>query len=302
MTVLYIFAADAELGNLPAEKSLAGVGVFNPTEQEDSSNIVARLMSELKGKSEYPIAAPSMAATGEGLPSLPKRCVKKILAGEFIDFAELPPAKGKVKSIPHAMEGQIVVIQAADLAESRKLIPDLATWIQCFSIYAAVIITKEPERAKNLLAYMSLIAKCSLKYKWRSWVVYDLNFRQDAAEVGQKDWSKVEPSTYTQCFTGAAISQESWCRRCHSIDHASDACPIKPTGMQRKREGQPLGAAFAPKKRPAPHSNPQVCRKYNTYDGDCRYGANCMLQHKCESCGEQGHPAPRCPKGKKENM
>ena len=84
--------------------------------------------------------------------------------------------------------------------ESRKLIPDLATWIQCFSIYAAVITTKEPERAKNLLAYMSLIAKCSLKYKWPSWVVYDLNFRQDAAETGLKNWSKVEPSTYMQCF------------------------------------------------------------------------------------------------------
>ena len=161
--------------------------MFNPAEQEDSSNIVARLMSELKGKSEYQITAPSMAAMGEGLLSLPKRCVENILAGEFIDFAELPPAKGKVKSIPHAMEGQIVVIQAADLAQSRKLISDLATWIQCFSIYAAVIITKEPEWTKNLLAYMSLIAKCSLKYKWSSWVVYDLNFQQDAAEVGQKD-------------------------------------------------------------------------------------------------------------------
>lgn len=87
-------------------------------------------------------------------------------------------------SIPQAVEGQIVVIQAADLMESRKLIPDLATWIQCFSIYTAVITTKEPERVKNLLAYTLLIAKCSLKYKWPSWVVYDLNFRQDAAEVG----------------------------------------------------------------------------------------------------------------------
>ena len=193
------------MGNIPSEQLLAGVKQFNPTEQDESSKLMAQLMSGLKEKSEGPKITPSMVTTGEGLPSLPKKCVEKILAGEFIDFAELPPAKGKVKSIPHAMEGQIVVIQAADLMESRKLIPDLATWIQCFSIYAAVIITKEPERARNLLAYMSLIAKCSLKYKWPSWVVYDLNFRQDAAEVGLKDWSKVEPSTYTQCFTGAAI-------------------------------------------------------------------------------------------------
>ena len=151
---------------------------------------------------------------------------------------------------------QIVVVQAADLLETKKLIPDLATWVQCFSLYAAVVVSKEPERAKNLLAYMSLIAKCSMKYRWPSWAVYDLNFRQEAAETGLKDWSKVDPSTYTQCFTGATINQENWCRRCHSID---DSCPIKSAGVTRKREAVPA-AAPAPKKRPPPHSNAQTSR------------------------------------------
>ena len=44
---------------------------------------------------------------------------------------------------------------------NRKLIPDLASWTQCFGVYAMVIISKEPERAKHLFVYMSLIAKCS---------------------------------------------------------------------------------------------------------------------------------------------
>ena len=109
----------------------------------------------------------------------------------------------------------------------------------------------------------------------------------------------MEPSTYTQCFTGAAISQDNWRRRCHSIDHATDACPIKPMSMPRKREGQQLAPIPPLKKRLAPHSNPQTCRKYNTYDGDCRYGANCMFQHKCESCGDHGHPVTKCPKVKR---
>ena len=85
-------------------------------------------------------------ATGEGLPSLPKKYVEKILAGEYIDFAKLPPAKGKVKSIPNTVEDQIVVVQAVDLLETRKLIPDLATWVQGFGIYAAVITSKDPTR------------------------------------------------------------------------------------------------------------------------------------------------------------
>lgn len=54
------------------------------------------------------------------------------------------------------------------------------------NLYAAVI-SKEPERAKNLLTYMSLIAMCSLKFERTSWAVYDLNFLQDAADSGLKD-------------------------------------------------------------------------------------------------------------------
>ena len=116
------YISHAELGDLPLEQLLAEVGRLNPTKQGDSSKLVAQLMSELKGKSEGLKITSSMVATGECLPSLPKKCVEKILAREFIDFAELLPAKGKVKLIPHIVEGQIVLIQVADMMESRKLI------------------------------------------------------------------------------------------------------------------------------------------------------------------------------------
>ena len=121
-------------------------------------------ISHLKSHPDGQKASTAMVPTGDGLPALSKKCIEKILAGEFVDLADLPPARGKVKAIPSASEGQIVVVQAADLMEHRKLIPDLATWVQCFNIYAAVIISKELERARNLLAYMLLIAKCSPKF------------------------------------------------------------------------------------------------------------------------------------------
>ena len=114
----------------------------------------------------------STVATGEGLPALSKRMVEKIVAGEYVEFAELPPAKGKSKGLPQALEGQVVIVQAAELASSRRLIPDLATWSQCFNLFAAVVVKQQPERAKSLFAYSSLIARCSSKYRWPSWVVY----------------------------------------------------------------------------------------------------------------------------------
>ena len=71
------------------------------------------------------------------------------------------------------------------------------------------------------MAYQSLIAKVSAKFKWPSWVVYDQNFRQDAVGNPQLAWAKVDSSTYAQCFTSQAISQENWCEKCQSLDHTS---------------------------------------------------------------------------------
>lgn len=53
--------------------------------------------------------------------------------------------------------------------------------------------------------------------------VYDPNYRQEAADSGLKDWSKVDPSTYTQCFTDAAIRSKKWCKAGQSIDHTTSA-------------------------------------------------------------------------------
>ena len=43
-----------------------------------------------------------------------------------------------------------MLLQAADYVQSKKHIPDLATWAQCFTIYLAVLVTmstqKEPRR------------------------------------------------------------------------------------------------------------------------------------------------------------
>jgi len=54
---------------------------------------------------------------------LPKKLVLRMQAREYIDFTELPPAKGKARPVPQAAEGQVVVVQAADLMQARKITP-----------------------------------------------------------------------------------------------------------------------------------------------------------------------------------
>ncbi len=108
---------------------------------EDSTSKIAETLALLERAGGEPSKAEesrgSEATTvqlGTGLPALPKKVLEKMLKDEYVDFNELQPAKGKGRTVPQALEGQVIVVQAADLMANRKIIPDLATWTQCFGI------------------------------------------------------------------------------------------------------------------------------------------------------------------------
>ena len=174
---VYIHAG-IQLGNLPGEEALKGMLESDGSRQPDGTELgkaVATILSQL-GDISPPLkpatsGIPKLIPTGPGLASLYKKLVDRIASGQYVDFSELPPAKGRTRSLPNAEEGQdghIVIIRAEDLASAKKMIPDLAKWLQCFCIYAAVIIEQEPNHTKSLLAYAMIIAKASIKYSWPS--------------------------------------------------------------------------------------------------------------------------------------
>ncbi len=70
-----------------------------------------------------------------GLPALKKPVVQNILEGQFIDFTELSPAKGRTKAVTVELEGQVLYIplQASDLIKAKHMTPDLGTWLQCYA-------------------------------------------------------------------------------------------------------------------------------------------------------------------------
>ena len=124
----------------------------------------------------------SQHMVGHGLPPVSKKLADQIHAGEFIDLDELPPAKGKVRPIQHP-EGGVLLVSAHDLLQQKRLIPDLATWVQ-----TAIVCSQSPERITDLLGYMCQIVRASHCFKWPSWVIYDQNFRQEAAERNHADF------------------------------------------------------------------------------------------------------------------
>ena len=109
-----------------------------------------KLVKAGEGSADY-----TLVQLGPGLPALSKKLGGKIEAGEYANFNDLPPAKGKGRLLSQALEGQIVVVQATDLAQSRWHIPYLATWVQCFGLYAAVVARQKLEKMNELLAYQA---------------------------------------------------------------------------------------------------------------------------------------------------
>ena len=70
----------------------------------------------------------SEVALGHGILSLPKRMVEKMPAWEYIDLAELPPARAHVSKESLNATPNVLLIQSLESARSHRcLIPDITT-------------------------------------------------------------------------------------------------------------------------------------------------------------------------------
>ena len=88
-----------------------------PTEQ-DAATILRQL-----GNLAAPVCPQKTAAklitVAAGLLALPKKVVDQIQTGQYIDFSELPPAKGRTRPLPSQEEGHVIVVRAEDLSGSH---------------------------------------------------------------------------------------------------------------------------------------------------------------------------------------
>ena len=75
----------------PATLAASGVRVTDAAEGGTLGDVADKLARAGEGSADQ---AP-LVQLGPGLPALPKKLVGKIEAEEYVDFNELPPAKGK---------------------------------------------------------------------------------------------------------------------------------------------------------------------------------------------------------------
>ena len=178
-----------------------------PTPRESQLNSLVKVLETANSTGAISEGPPSRSISFErALASLSKKLVEQIRANQYVDFAELPPARGQAKSVSQLLagEGQVVLLQSVDLAKPKKVIPSFAIWSQCFLLYLAALSPSQG-RLRNLMAYQLSIARCSVKYKWPAWVVYDQNFCSEVANQPDCLWAISDPDLYGQAFTNKLV-------------------------------------------------------------------------------------------------
>ena len=233
---------------------------------------------------------------GEGLLPVPAKLAKKITRWEFVEMAELLP---EFWSTPSPKEPSSSSTMRQSASRRRRVVTDIATWIQCFATYTSMMSTTHPKAVPELLAYLIFILCASQDFGGVAWVTYDAAFRRQAFITGNQQWSKVNPSLYSICFSGVARTGVR-CELCLSLSHPTRECILvcdpDPDVASRLKTLESAVLAFTSKVPPryaaqsGGYKSPDICRNWNA--GRCRLPQYRYI-HACRVCGGP-NPAFAC--------
>ena len=228
-----------------------------------------------------PSPAPGLHSKGPYNPAalLPSKLAKKILDLDFVEMSEITLDDPPTPSPGHPP------------LPARPPIHNISVWVEKFSLMAALIATRFPEKAPELFAYQASIVRAERNFDDRRWVTYDRCYRREALSTKNLDWSVPNLRLYNEAFTGHARAIPR-CSFCLQEDHTSQACPRNPSrlwlGWYREPDShfqRPSGSRT---------QSLECCRRYN--EGKCRQTSHtCRYAHRCLECGNP-HPRLHCPR------
>jgi len=109
------------------------------------------------------------------LTPVPVKLVQRIQDGLFVEMGELSP--DRLDSPDHLVNDQPAISQT--LLEVTNIIK----WVQCLSVFTAVIHHSQPEHTTDLLRYQNFIVQTSLLCQEGRHVLYDGRFRLKASAL-----------------------------------------------------------------------------------------------------------------------
>ena len=231
----------------------------------------------------------------ETLPVVPAKLVRKILKGDFVDMAELlkdniEAERRRCLSEAEGRQGHI------GQTLSRREVPDLMSWLQCFSMYASVICSKYPEKARELWAYQATIISEFRRCGGGGWRLYDSAFRQHISSLESTDFSRINQGLYSTTFL-AYGGKGQFCQSCMSSDHTHDECALHPKRsvpviqITESARGAVKEDSRLPRGQERKRLARGACFAWN--DGRCTTPL-CRFSHVCSRCLSPDHKRPAC--------
>ena len=212
----------------------------------------------------------------KGIPPIPAKVVERIQKWEFVDLASLL-SNDQIPDDVLAMvpSGQLLLVPPSDRQPKRKrTISDIHSWVQAFSIYAAVLSAADSTSKKEtvgLFAHMVTVLQLAKDLGGNQWMQYDKVYREWATAKEIKVWGELNLSIFGRCLA----SQHRY----------------QPPTVEKKvsRPGET---------RSTPYSRSQGCHLWN-FEGKCTR-SQCRFLHSCYFCGGN-HRADNCPSSPGQN-
>ena len=223
---------------------------------------------------------------GEALPVIPAKLVKKILKGEFVDMADLLKDNLEAERRRYSQENGNNRSSFAQPPCYKREVPDMLSWLKCFSLYAAAITSKYPHKARELWAYQALMVSEQRRCGGRGWLLYDSGFRQQITSLEATDFSKINQSLYSTTFL-AYGGRGQFCPHCLSSDHGQEECALHPQRavpvVRFKESGASLRDEWRLKPGELRRKRPRKGACFAWNDGRCTT-QNCPFEHVCSKC------------------
>ena len=257
-----------------------GLPLFSP--EQAAANGLGLLAAAAAAKDETALASSLLSKPGPFNPaaSLAPKVLKRILDLDFVEMFEV------------TVDDMSPQVPGRPPPPARLLITDISQWIKRYSLMAAVLCSKFPDKAGELFAYQASIVRAERNYKGKRWVAYDRQYRREALTRKDLNWSITDPHLYNEAFTGRARSIAR-CSYCLQDDHSAAQCPRNPNRPifgwfpdPSLWPAQPMGAG------PHTPTRSEICRRFN--EGRCRF-ARCRYHHQCSGCGGD-HAWVSCPR------
>ena len=204
---------------------------------------------------------------------------RKIENGEYVDLDKLLPKDSAFAGrTVQTNETKLEWVQSEGstylvLAKSVSKINCFRRWEQAFRMYVTLYCTKNPERAREIWQYISVINTAAMSYNWDNVYNYDIVFRQLMEFNPSRSWAVTYNQMWNLSMTNPITGNNGGQRR-GFLNGNGNQSSLASSQNKRKMD---------------------YCWSFNK-GVRCKFGKKCKFIEQCSYCDSTSHGVISCDK------